>query len=62
MQIDVVNIAGEKVGQMDVADDVFATEVKESLLWEAVKAQQAARRKGTHSTKTRPFVRGGTAR
>jgi large subunit ribosomal protein L4 len=59
MQIDVVNVAGEKVGQMDVADAVFATEVKESLLWEAVKAQQAAKRKGTHSTKTRQFVRGG---
>jgi len=59
MQIDVVNVSGEKVGQMDVADEVFATEVKESLLWEAVKAQQAAKRRGTHSTKTRPFVRGG---
>jgi large subunit ribosomal protein L4 len=59
MQIDVVNIEGQKVGQMDVADEVFATEVKESLLWEAVKAQQAGKRKGTHATKTRRFVRGG---
>jgi large subunit ribosomal protein L4 len=59
MQIDVVNLDGQKVGQMDVADEVFATKVKESLLWEAVKAQQAAKRKGTHSTKTRMFVRGG---
>ena len=59
MQIDVVNLEGQKVGQMDVADEVFATKVKESLLWEAVKAQQAAKRKGTHSTKTRMFVRGG---
>ncbi len=59
MQIDVVNLEGQKVGQMNVADEVFATPVKESLLWEAVKAQQAAKRKGTHSTKTRQFVRGG---
>jgi large subunit ribosomal protein L4 len=59
MQIDVVNVAGEKVGQIEVADAVFATEVKESLLWEAVKAQQAAKRQGTHATKTREFVRGG---
>jgi large subunit ribosomal protein L4 len=59
MQIDVVNLEGEKVGQMDVADEVFATTVKESLLWEAVKAQQAAKRKGTHATKTREFVRAG---
>jgi large subunit ribosomal protein L4 len=59
MQIDVVNLEGQKVGQMDVADEVFATRVKESLLWEAVKAQQAAKRKGSHSTKKRAFVRGG---
>src|SRR6202142_20203 len=59
MQIDVVNIEGQKVGQMDIADEVFATKVKEPLLWEAVKAQQAAKRAGTHSTKTRMFVRGG---
>ena len=59
MQIDVVNLEGQKVGQMDVADEVFATRVKDALLWEAVKAQQAARRKGTHATKTRQFVRGG---
>jgi large subunit ribosomal protein L4 len=59
MQIDVVNLEGQKVGQMDVADAVFATKVKDSLLWEAVKAQQAAKRKGTHSTKTRMHVRGG---
>ena len=59
MQIDVINIEGQKVGQMDIADEVFATKVKEPLLWEAVKAQQAAKRAGTHSTKTRMFVRGG---
>jgi len=59
MQIDVVNIEGQKVGQIDVADEVFATKVKESLLWEAVKSQQAAKRAGTHATKTRMFVRGG---
>jgi large subunit ribosomal protein L4 len=59
MQIDVVNLEGQKVGQIDLADEVFATRVKDSLLWDAVKAQQAAKRKGTHSTKTRMHVRGG---
>jgi large subunit ribosomal protein L4 len=59
MQIDVVNLEGQKVGQMDLSDEVFATTVKEPLLWEAVKAQQAAKRAGTHSTKTRMHVRGG---
>jgi len=59
MQIDVVNTEGQKVGQMDIADEVFATKVREPLLWEAVKAQQAAKRAGTHATKTRMHVRGG---
>jgi large subunit ribosomal protein L4 len=59
MQIDVVDINGQKVGQIDLSDEVFATKVKETLLWEAVKAQQAAKRAGTHATKTRKFVRGG---
>jgi large subunit ribosomal protein L4 len=59
MQIDVVNIEGKKVGQMDLADAVFGAKVKEHLLWEMVKAQQAAKRSGTHATKTRMHVRGG---
>src|SRR5688572_16407265 len=59
MQIDVVNIEGKKVGSMELADAVFAAKVKEALLWEIVKAQRAARRAGTHATKTREFVRGG---
>lgn len=59
MQLDVVDILGKVVGQIDVADAVFAHEVKEHLLWEMVKAQRAARRAGTHDTKTRANVRGG---
>lgn len=59
MQVDVVNMEGKKVGQVDLADSVFGTEVKGYLLWEVVKAQQAAKRAGTHSTKTRDEVRGG---
>jgi large subunit ribosomal protein L4 len=59
MQIDIVNIEGKKVGQVDLADAVFGTKVKEYLLWEVVKAQRAARRAGTHKTKKRDEVRGG---
>jgi large subunit ribosomal protein L4 len=59
MQIDIVNIEGKKVGELDLADAVFGTAVKEHLLWEMVKAQRAAKRAGTHSTKTRANVRGG---
>ena len=59
MQIDIVNIAGKKVWQADLADAVFGAKVKDYLLWEMVKAQQAAKRAGTHKTKKRDEVRGG---
>ena len=42
MQIDIVNIEGKKVGELDLADAVFAAKVKDYLLWEVVKAQRAA--------------------
>jgi large subunit ribosomal protein L4 len=59
MQIDIVNIEGKKVGELALADAVFGAKVKDYLLWELVKAQQAAKRAGTHATKTRANVRGG---
>src|SRR4051794_27059867 len=59
MQLDVVDISGKKVGALEVADAVFAAPVREHLLWESVKATQAAKRAGTHSTKTMANVRGG---
>jgi large subunit ribosomal protein L4 len=59
MQLDVVDIEGKKVGALEVSDAVFGAPVKEHLFWEIVKAQRAARRAGTHATKTREFVRGG---
>jgi large subunit ribosomal protein L4 len=59
MQIDIVNVEGKKVGSADLDDAVFGAKVKDYLLWELVKAQQAAKRAGTHATKTRADVRGG---
>jgi large subunit ribosomal protein L4 len=59
MQIDIVNIEGKKVGSADLDDAVFGAQVKDYLLWELVKAQQAAKRAGTHATKTRADVNGG---
>jgi large subunit ribosomal protein L4 len=44
------------VGELDVADDVFAAEVKEHLLWEVVRFQRAARRAGTAATKGRADI------
>jgi len=59
MKIDVVSMEGKKVGELELADAVFGAKVKDYLLWEVVKMQQAAKRAGTHATKTRAHVRGG---
>ena len=55
--IDVVNLDGEKVGSLELADEVFGA-VNEDLLWEAVKHYRAGLRAGTASTKTRGLVSG----
>lgn len=58
--VDVYNLAREKVGSLELSDEVFATEVKEHLFYEVVKAQLASRRSGTASAKERAAVRGST--
>lgn len=58
-QVDVLNLNGEVVGTVELADEVFAPEqVNEALLWEAVKHYRAAMRQGTHATKNRKLVAG----
>lgn len=57
--IDVVNLGGEKVGQFELAEEVFGPDqVNEALLWEAVKHYRAALRQGTAATKNRKLVSG----
>jgi large subunit ribosomal protein L4 len=55
--VDVVNLNGEKVGSLELADAVFG-QVNEALLWEAVKHYRASLRQGTHKTKSRTEVAG----
>src|SRR5271166_6310405 len=58
-QVDVVNLKGEKVDSIELADQLFAPEtVNEALLWEAVKHYRASLRQGTHATKNRKLVAG----
>jgi large subunit ribosomal protein L4 len=59
-KIDVYNLKREKVGQVDLADEVFAAEVKEHLFYEVVKAQLASRRQGTGCAKNRSAVSGSS--
>jgi len=56
-QVDVVNLNGEKVGSLDLADAVYG-QINEALLWEAVKHYRASLRQGTHATKNRKLVAG----
>src|SRR6266851_7364571 len=58
MQLDVVNNENEKVGSVDVRDDVFGGRVNTDLMWESVVHANAAERRGTHATKNRALVSG----
>jgi large subunit ribosomal protein L4 len=55
--IDVLDLAGKKVGSLELAEEVFGG-INEDLLWEAVKHYRAGQRAGTHATKNRKLVSG----
>jgi large subunit ribosomal protein L4 len=57
---DVFNMKREKVGSIDLADEVFGAEVREHLFYEVVKAQLASKRQGTQCAKNRSAVSGST--
>jgi large subunit ribosomal protein L4 len=58
MQIDIVNQQNEKVGSLDLRDEVFGGRVKTDLIHESVVHANAADRRGTHATKSRGMVSG----
>ena len=71
MQWDVVNLASETVGTVDLADSVFGAEVRPDILTRCVNWQLAKRRSGNHKTKgiseisgttKKPYSQKGTGR
>ena len=54
--------SGADAGTAELADDVFGIEPNVPVMHQVVTAQLAAKRQGTHSTKTRSEVRGGGAK
>jgi large subunit ribosomal protein L4 len=56
--VDVYNVNKEKVGVVDLKEDIFGVEIKPHLLHEVVVWQRACRRGGNASTKTRGEVKG----
>ncbi len=57
--ISVYNQKGEKIDDVALAESVFDIEPNMHVMHEVVRSQMAARRQGTHQTKTRGKVRGG---
>ena len=58
-KFDVYDLEKKKVGELELADTVFAGEVNEHLFYEVVKAKLASDRSGTHAVKNRSLVSGG---
>ena len=56
--VDVVDLNYQKVGEVELADEVFGAEVNEALLYDAVRQYTAGLRAGTHKTKVRSEVAG----
>ncbi len=58
-KIDVYDINGKVVEQMDLSDELFAAEISEYCVHSVVKNHLANKRQGTQSAKTRAEVSGG---
>ncbi|HMB29173.1 MAG TPA: 50S ribosomal protein L4 [Blastocatellia bacterium] len=56
--VDVKNLSNEKVGELNLSDDVFGVELNESLIYYAVNNYLTNQRQGTVRTKTRGNVSG----
>jgi len=58
-KVALLNLKSEKVGEIDLNDEVFGVqEINQALFYEVVKSQLASRRAGTHAAKGRSAVSG----
>ena len=62
VSIAVKDLSGSECGSVDLDEATFGIEPNVAVMHQVVNAQLAARRAGTHSTKTRAEVRGGGAK
>ncbi len=62
MKVDVVNMQGEKVRQVELPAAIFEAKVNVDLMHQAYQRQMANARLGTHDTKVRAEVAGGGAK
>ena len=59
MEVDVVNMEGEKIRTLELPAQIFEASINIDLMHQAYVRQMANARLGTHSTKTRGEVSGG---
>jgi len=61
MQVDIININGEKTGRtIELPEEIFGIEPNDHVIYLAVKQYQGAQRQGTHKVKTRMEVKGSS--
>ena len=61
MQVDILNIKGEKTGRtVELPEEIFGIEPNDHVIYLAVKQFQGAQRQGTHKVKTRMEVKGSS--
>lgn len=58
-KVDIINVSGQVVGELELNEHIFGVEVNQVVLHEVVKNYLANQRQGTQSAKTRAEVRGG---
>ena len=58
-KIKVVDMSGKELREIEISEVLFASDINETAVHQAVVNHLANRRQGTQSTKTRSEVRGG---
>lgn len=59
LKLNVLNLEGKPVGEIELAAEVFGIEVNKQAIFDAIIMQRASLRQGTHDVKNRREVRGG---
>lgn len=61
MQVDIININGEKTGRtIELPEEIFGIEPNDHVIYLAIKQYQGAQRQGNHKVKTRAEVKGSS--
>lgn len=59
MKLDIYNVLGKKVSDIELDDSIFSIEPHQQAMFDQIMFERAKKRQGTHHTKTRTEVSGG---